>query len=161
MPGDTSESWLLENADWGEPLERRASMGDTAVWRYEVEMATAELTVRNGRVQSIDTILPEGVSLAQCDRVFGLSEPLADEQSPPAALVGPLPPADTRPRHYGCACVVVFYAGTPADGTARVVRFYAADTSNQPGREEVAREDVRQPSPTRPSLARLQAASAF
>ena len=126
-PGSTTETALVADSQWGQPVLRTAHANALEVLYYKVARYGVDVSIRGGIVQSIDIALPAETSLDEVIRAFNLKDPLSDRPLPRSAAVGPSLPEGLEARQFACGRLVVFVSPNDGKPVARVIRFYGPD----------------------------------
>lgn len=155
-PGVTGEADVLGDPQWGEPAARSAGVDGASVLEYSLPgyrrgRANVFVVVRDGRVRTVDVLLPEGFTPGQVAEVFELGEGTAEELAADA-LLGARRDASWRPRKYSAGAAVLFLGAGPGGAeSAELMRFYSvagAGPTPSPAREPAASPTADRPAPT-------------
>ena len=123
-PGQTTETALLNDPQWGKPASRESLRGDVTLLRYPVSKFAVVVAVRDGVVRSLDVLFPAGATVDEAVTVFDLKDPLPEGPLPPAALVGEWIPEGLKARQFGSRRVVLFVEQSAERPLAKRARFY-------------------------------------
>jgi len=165
-PGVTGEADVLGDPQWGEPAARSAGADGASVLEFSLPGyrrggANVFVVVRDGRVRTVDVLLPEGFTPGQVAEVFELGEGTAEELTADARL-GARSDGAWRPRKYSAGAAVLFLGAAPgAAESAELMRFYSvAGAGPTPSPDPApAREPAVSPTADRPAATPLPATS--
>jgi sulfatase modifying factor 1 len=127
-PGETTESQLSTNQNWGQPLDRRLVTDSLAELDFKMGKYPVCVAVWCKTVQAIDVTLPAGVPPAKVVDDFKLGERLPDDSIPTEAHAGPAPEPGWNVQQFSEGRVLLF---VDTQGTAEVrrIRFFARPRS--------------------------------
>ena len=125
-PGVTTEQQLLDDENWGAPLQRRQADGSTYL-QYRVRgYQRVVVLLRGGRVQTVDVTLPAGVTSESAARALKLGQPIEDSL-PEAAQLGTKLEDQWQGTRFSAGRVVLFTDAQTKQ--ARLLRVFAAQVA--------------------------------
>ena len=149
-PLATKEGELLSNRQWGTPRETTVVTNSLSLLHYAIKKYDVRVSVWNGRVQTLDILLPDDVRESQMVRGFGLGPRRDVRESPPESLVGTKTEPSWKAQYYQDYRVILFLEGAGEDPVARLVRFFGQPPTLD---EQLAQTQPIPPSATAPPSA--------